>query len=246
MRKLSVLLAVLMIVSLFAGCDDETISTETAAPSESTAASAPSVSSTYPVTDDVDTSAYYNRVVEEQDDALTPFVREALAQGIDADTLFSNYLHEMAIPDNSAAYQKSERSMTENGVLIRTAILHEKPVEAAGLSADAGLDELVTAQYEFYEEYGSIDYTGSTDEPTYQIVGLAINGSYVKAEFTVTVNGTEVGTYTLDNNVLLLPVSIEGIPADAPVEVRLTALSGNLPTPDYIYVGIHSNISGSR
>ena len=160
--------------------------------------------------------------------------------------MFSNYLHEMAIPDDSAAYQKSERSMTENGVLIRTAILHEKPVEAAGLSTDASLDELVTAQYEFYEEYGSIDYTGSTDEPTYQIVGLAINGSYVKAEFTVTVNGTEVGTYTLDNNVLLLPLNIEGIPADAPVEVRLTALSGNLPTPDYIYVGIHSNISGSR
>ena len=244
-KKISVLLTALIIVSLLAGCADEMLPSESVAASESTTVIDTPETSTQSV-EDIDTSAYYNRVVEEQDDALTPFVREALAQGIDADSLFSNYLNEMAIPDDSAAYQKSERSMSENGVLIRTAILHEKPINASGLLADASLDELVTAQYEFYEEYGSIDYSGSTDEPTYQIVGLAINGSYVKAEFTVTVNDMEIGTYTLDNNVLLLPLNIEGIPADAPVEVRLTALSGNLPTPDYIYVGIHSNISGSR
>ena len=244
-KKISVLLTALIIVSLLAGCADEMLPSESAAASESTTVIDTPETSTQSV-EDIDTSAYYNRVVEEQDDALTPFVREALAQGIDADSLFSNYLNEMAIPDDSAAYQKSERSMSENGVLIRTAILHEKPINASGLPSDASLDELVTAQYEFYEEYGSIDYSGSTDAPTYQIVGLAINGSYVKAEFTVTVNDMEIGTYTLDNNVLLLPLNIDGISADAPVEVRLTVLSGNLPTPDYIYVGIHSNISSGR
>lgn len=244
-KKISVLLTALIIVSLLAGCADEMLPSESAAASESTTVIDTPETSTQSV-EDIDTSAYYNRVVEEQDDALTPFVREALAQGIDADSLFSNYLNEMAIPDDSAAYQKSERSISENGVLIRTAILHEKPINASGLPADTSLDELVTAQFEFYEEYGSIDYSGSTDEPTYQIVGLAINGSYVKAEFRLTVNDMEIGTYTLDNNVLLLPLNIDGISADAPVEVRLTVLSGNLPTPDYIYVGIHSNISSGR
>lgn len=248
MKKLYILLAILIVVSLLAACGGEVEESIAALGSNEpvpTAAVTDAPAATQSI-DDIDTSAYYNRVVEEQDDALTPFVREAVALGMDADTLFANYLGEMATPGDSAVFQKTDRTMTADGVVLRTALIHEQPINEAGLTADADIDTLVETQYQYYEQNGYVDYTGNAEEPTYEVVGLAINGSYVKGEFSLKINGVDNGTYTLDNNVLVISLSSELFPANAPVEIALTKISGNLPTPDYIYVGIHSNISGAR
>lgn len=240
MRKISLFLAVLLTLSLLlAGCGEAEESvvpaaSEILAASENT--SAASEAAPAAAIDGADTSAYYLRVVEEQSDALTPFVRQAIAQGIDADTLFDNYLHEMSIPDNSLCFQKTERHMSENGVLLRTAVLLHTAVDA---SSDAPLDELVSTNYDFLCETDE-----KAEERTYQIVGLAVNGSYVTAEFTVSINGQQIGTYQVDNSVLLLPLESELFPVNQPVEIELNVLSGNLPIPDYIYVGIHSDLLG--
>lgn len=249
MKKINILLAILLVISLLAACGGQAESqvSEGAAEANATiAATQETISETTQSIEDVDTSAYYAHVVEEQDDALTPFVREAVAQGIDADTLFANYLGEMAIPDDSPVFQKTARTMTADGVLLRTALIHEQPMNDAGLTKDADIDTLVKAQYEFYERNGYVDYSSNSEEPTFEIVGLAINGSYVKGEFSLKINGVDNGTYTLDNNVLVISFSSEQFPANAPVEISLTKISGNLPTPDYIYVGISSNISTAR
>lgn len=246
MKKLYTLLALLIVISLLAACGTEVEESIAAKELNDTAPTITEAPAATQSIEDVDTSAYYARVIEEQDDALTPFVREAVAQGIDADTLFANYLGEMAIPDDSPVFQKTARNMTADGVLLRTALIHEQPMNDAGLTKDSDIDTLVKAQYEFYERNGYVDYSGNSEEPTFEIVGLAINGSYVKGEFSLKINGVDNGTFTLDNNVLVISFSSEQFPANAPVEISLTKISGNLPAPDYIYVGISSNISTAR
>lgn len=246
MKKIYILLAILIVISLLAACGtavEESISATEWNDTAPTITDAPAATQSI---DDVDTSAYYARVIEEQDDALTPFVREAVAQGIDADTLFANYLGEMAIPGDSPVFQKTDRTITADGVFLRTALIHEQPIIEADLTKDADIDTLVETQYEYYERNGYVDYSGTTEEPAYEIVGIAINGSYVKGEFSLKINGVDNGTFTLDNNVLVIPLSTERFSANAPVEITLTKISGNLPTPDYIYVGVHSNISNAR
>lgn len=245
MRKIAVLLAFVMLLSSLAGCGSEEVTETTfdnVATEEPSQASANVPETTALSLGEIDTSSYYRGVSDEQSDALTPIVREAIAQGMDADRLYSDYLGEIAFMGNGTAYQKTERRMSGDSITIRTAIINEQAINSAELPADADLEALVLAQYTYYEENGSID---TTSTPTYQVVGLAINGSYVKAEFALKINGVEVGSYTLDNNALLLPLSSEEFPADKSVEIVLTAVSGHLPTPDYIYVGLHSTLPGA-
>lgn len=236
MKKIYILLAILIVISLLAACGTEVEESIAATEWNDTAPTITEAPAATQSIDDVDTSAYYARVIEEQDDALTPFVREAVAQGIDADHLFSDYLQEMALPDNGICFQKTEREMSANGIILRTAVLLK---DSVGYYSSASLDELTAKQYE-----DICGYDDCADSRTYQVVGLAINGSYVKAEFSVSVNGQEIGTYSIDNNVLLLPIDAPASSIDRPVEISLTVLSGNLPTPDYIYVGVHSNLFG--
>lgn len=250
MKKISVLLALALLLSVLAvGCSGEKpeviVPESSAAASENTDTAEESASpSVEPVV--IRTSDYYERVAEEQADALTPFVNEATQHGIPADALFTRYLREMTYDSNDPTIQKTERTVTNDGILLRTAILHELPLKEAGLSVDASLDELIAAQYGYYEQNGTYDYTGNTDKPYYHAIGLAINGSYVKVDFVLYVNGIKIDTYSIDHNVLLIPLDSDRYLVDHPMEFKLVVLDGELPMPDYIYVGIDSNISAER
>ena len=121
-----------------------------------------------------------------------------------------------------------------------------------------GIDELVTGQYSIYEQMGNElgilgpSFTGELPDLTWRLSGLTVFNKLLAAkEIRVSVNGEDIGTYTLpqDQFCTLIPLDLPEQLADTPISVDVTIVSAWYGEPDGawidVYGGISSNISGA-
>ena len=189
---------------------------------------------------------YLQLLPTEQPD-LMPFIEAAQRQDISPEALFSLYLRQLTEQGDSAAWQEVETTADSETLYLYGGILHEIPMNHTDATT---LKEKIADQFAYWQETGTLDdpsvgNINAETEPYYQLRTVVVDGRNANVSFRLKVNGREVGCYDVKHRILFLQIDQPSIPASEPVEVKLEALEGALPT-DSVYLGITSNISGAR
>ena len=186
-------------------------------------------------------------------DVLWSFLRAAARAGIDPWQAMTSYCAPYADMGDSAAYTLSACEMEGDTCRLEAVLLRENYDPGEG-----SLAERAAAQAALYEQIGNaggiLKPDAAEGEALYaDLKGITVyNPTLLARTVSVTVNGTDAGTFQLTEGdfCTLLELDFAKLPADRPAEilVRVTEARGGDPSRAVLelWTALSGNISGAR